>query len=143
MTLINLKEIPNELNNIDKKGKDRSDWSPVSASTSVTRTMEKERKRKAITKKQKLADQFEEKSAERCQLRPAEQFLEKPVLQCEEKPVDPCGRKSTDLCEKVLTYKNKVKLSSGTAKRKKASIQNIEENADIEKVINLEKKLLL
>ena len=54
-------------------------------------------------------------------------------------------------------YKNKVKLRSGTAKRKKTSILDIEENAEIEKVIrlsrrfapkganieNLEKKLLL
>ena len=66
---------------------------------------------------------------------PAEQFLEKPVLQCEEKPLDRCGRKSGDLCEKELTYKNKVKLRSGTAKRKKTSILDIEENAEIEKVI--------
>ena len=96
---------------IDKKGKDRSDWFPVSVITSVTRTIEKERKRTAIIAKHKLVDQFEEKPVERCQVIPAEQFLEKPVLQCEEKPLVQCGRKSGDLCEKELTYKNKVKLS--------------------------------
>ena len=121
----------------------------------MTRTIEKERK--TIIAKTKLVDQFEEKTVERCQVKPAEQFLEKPVLQCEEKPLDRCGRKSGDLCEKELMYKNKVKLRSGTAKRKKTSILDIEENAEIEKVIrlsrifppkganieNLEKKLLL
>ena len=121
----------------------------------MTRTREKERK--TIIAKTKLVDQFEEKTVERCQVKPAEQFLEKPVLQCEEKPLDRCGRKSGDLCEKESRHKNKVKLRSGTAKRKKTSILDIEENAEIEKVIrlsrrfspkganieNLEKKLLL
>ena len=51
-----------------------------------------------------------------------------------------CGRKSGDLCEKELTYKNKVKLRSGTAKRKKTSILDIEENAEIEKVIRLSRR---
>ena len=68
-----------------------------------------------------------------------------------------CGRKPSHHCEKELTYKNKVKLRSGTAKWKKTSILDIEENAEIEKFIrlsrrfapkganigNLEKKLLL
>ena len=125
---------------MDKKGKDRSDWFPVLAITSVTRTIEKERKRKAIIAKPKLVDQFEEKTIERCQVKPAEQFLENPVLQCEEKSLDRCGRKSGDLCEKELTYKNKVKLRSGTAKRKKTSILDIEENVEIEKVIRLSKR---
>ena len=40
------KETRYEVNYIDKKSKDRSDWSPVSAITSVTRTIEKERKLK-------------------------------------------------------------------------------------------------
>ena len=125
---------------IDKKGKDRSDWFPVSVITSVTRTIEKERKRTAIIAKHKLVDQFEEKPVERCQVIPAEQFLEKPVLQCEEKPLDRCGRKSGDLCKKELTYKNKVKLRSGTAKRKKTSLLDIEENTEIEKVIRLSRR---
>ena len=49
------------MNYVDKKNKDRSDWFPVSAITSLTRTIEKERKRKAIIAKHKLVDQFEEK----------------------------------------------------------------------------------
>ena len=142
---------------IDKKGKDRSGWFPVSAITSVTGTIEKERKRKAIIAKHQIVNQFEEKPVEGCQVKPTEQFLEKPVLQCEEKPLDQCGRKSSDLCKKELTDKNKVKLRSAATKRKKSSILDIEENAEIEKVIrlsrrfapkganteNLEKKLLL
>ena len=40
----------------------------------------------------------------------------------------------------TLTYKNKVKLRSGTAKRKKTSILDIEENAEIEKVIRLSRR---
>ena len=68
--------------------------------TMVTRTIEKERKRKAIIAKTKLIDQFEEKTVERGQVKAAEQFLKKLVLQCEEKPLDRCGRKSCDLCEK-------------------------------------------
>ena len=125
---------------IDKKGKDGSDWFPVSAITSVTRTIEKQRKRKAIIAKVKLVDQFEEKTVERCQVKPAEQFLEKPVIQCEEKPLDRCGKKSSDLCEKELTYKNKVKLRSVTAKRRKTSILHIEENAEIDKVVRLSRR---
>ena len=128
----NRKETHYEVNHIDKKGKDRSHWSPVSAITSVTRTIEKETKRKAIFIKPKLVDPFEEKTVERRQVKPAEQFLEKPVLQCEEKPLDRSSRNSGDLCEKELTYKNKVKLRSGTAKTKKTSILDIEENAEIE-----------
>ena len=139
--IVNRKETRYEVNYIDKKGKDRSDWFPVSAITSVTRTIEKERKRKAITAKPKPVDQFEEKTVQRCQVKPAEQFLEKPVLQCEEKAQDRCGRKSGDLCEKELTYKNKVKLRSGTVKRKKTSILDIEENAEIEKVIRLSRRV--
>ena len=107
----------------------------------MTRTIEKERKRKAIIAKPKLVDQFEEKTVQRCQVKPAEQFLEKPVLQCEEKAQDRCGRKSGDLCEKELTYKNKMKLRSGTVKRKKTSILDIEENAEIEKVIRLSRRV--
>ena len=61
---------------IDKKGEDRSDWFSASAITSVTRTIEKARKRKVVITKRKLVDQFEEKPAERCQVRPAEQVLE-------------------------------------------------------------------
>ena len=99
--IVNRKETRYEVNYIDKKGKDRSDWFPVSAITSVTRTIEIERKRKAIIAKH---DQFEEKPIKGCQGRPAEQFLEKPVLQCEEKPLDQCGRSH---CEKELTYKKK------------------------------------
>ena len=68
---INRKETRYEVNYIDKKGKDRSDCFSVSAMTSVTRTIEKDRKRKAIIAKQKLV--------ERCQVRPAGQFLEKTV----------------------------------------------------------------
>ena len=128
---VNRKETCYDVNYIDKKGKDRSHWSPVSAITSVTRTIEKETKRKAIIVKPKLVDQFEEKTVERRQVKPAEQFMEKPVLQCEEKPLDRCSRNSGDLCEKELTYKNKMKLRSGTAKRKKTSILDIEENAEI------------
>ena len=81
----------------------------------MTRTIEKERKRKAIIAKHKLVDQFEEKPVERCQVKSAEQFLEKPFLQCEEKALDQC-------------------------KRKKTSILDIEENAEIDKVIRLSKK---
>ena len=62
--IVNRKETRYEVNYIDKKGKDRSDWFPVSAITSVTRTIEKERKRKAIIAKHKLVDQFEEKPVE-------------------------------------------------------------------------------
>ena len=58
----------------------------------------------------------------------------------QEKPLDRCGRKSGDLCEKELTYKNKVKLRSGTAKRKKTSLLDIEENTEIEKVIRLSRR---
>ena len=57
---------------MDKKGKDRSDWFPVSAITSVTRTVEKERKRKAITANHKLVDQFEKIPVKRCQVKPTE-----------------------------------------------------------------------
>ena len=99
----------------------------------MTRTIEKKRKRKAIIAKHKLVDQFEEKLVERCQVKPAEQFLGKPVLQCKEKPLDQCGRKSGDICEKQLTYKNKVKLRSGTTKRKKTSILDFEETAGLRK----------
>ena len=109
----------------------------------MTRTIEKKRKRKAIIAKYKLVDQFEEKLVERCQVKPAGQFLGKPVLQCKEKPLDQCGRKSGELCEKQLTYKNKVKLRSGTTKRKKTSILNIEETAEIEKVMRLSRRFVL
>ena len=71
--IVNRKETRYEVNYIDKKGKDRSDQIPVSAITSVTRTIEKERK--TIIAKTKLVDQFEEKTVERCQVKPAEQFL--------------------------------------------------------------------
>ena len=68
-----------------------------------------------------------------------------------------CGRKPRDHCEKEFTKKSKVKLRSGTTNRKKTSILDIKENAEIEKVVrlssrfspkgatteNLEKKLLL
>ena len=37
--IVNRKEKRYEVNYIDKKGKDRSDWFPVSAITSVTRTI--------------------------------------------------------------------------------------------------------
>ena len=155
--IVNRKEIRYQVNFIDKKVKDRLDWFPVSVITSVTRTTEKERKRKAIIVKHKLLDQFQEKPVERCQVKPAEQFLEKAVLQCEEKPVDQCVRKSDELCEKELIYKNKVKLKSGTTRIRKTSILDIEESTEIDKVIrlsrifapkgenieNLEKKLLL
>ena len=155
--IVNRKEGRYGVSYIDKKGKDISGWFPVSAITSVTGTIEKERKRKAIIAKHQIVNQFEEKPVEGCQVKPTEQFLEKPVLQCEEKPLDQCGRKSSDLCKKELTDKNKVKLRSGATKRKKSSILDIEENAEIEKVIrlsrrfapkganteNLEKKLLL
>ena len=60
------------MNYIDKKGKDRSDWFPVSAITSVTRTIEKERKGKSIIARHKLVDKFAEKPVERCQVKPAE-----------------------------------------------------------------------
>ena len=86
--IVNRKESRYEVSYIDKKGKDGSDRFPVSAITSVTRTIEKERKRKAIIAKVKLVDQFEEKTVEQCQVKPAEQFLEKPVIQCEENPLD-------------------------------------------------------
>ena len=78
--IVNRKEIRYEVDNIDKRGKDRSDWFPVSAITSVTQTIEEERKRKAIIAKHILVDQFEEKPVEQCQVKPGEQFLEKPVL---------------------------------------------------------------
>ena len=39
--IVNRKERHYEVNYIDEKGKDRSDWFPVSAITSVTRTIEK------------------------------------------------------------------------------------------------------
>ena len=135
--IVNQKETLYEVNYIDKKGKDRSDWFPVSAITSVTRTIEKERKRKAIIIKHKLVDQFEEKPVERCLVKSAEQFLKKPVLQCEEKQ---WGRKSGDLCKRELTYKNKVKWRSGTVKGKKTSILDIEENTEIEKVMRLSRR---
>ena len=77
--LVNRKETRYEVNYIDKKGKDRSDWFPVLAITSVTWTVEKERKRKAIITNHKFVDQFEEKPVERCQVKLAVQFLEKPV----------------------------------------------------------------
>ena len=54
--------------------------------TSVTRTIEIERKRKAIIA---AHGQFEEKPVERCQGRFAEQFLEKTIFQSEEKHLDP------------------------------------------------------
>ena len=59
--IVNQKETRSEVNYIDNKNKDRSDWFPVSAITSPTRTIEKERKRKAIIAKHKLVDQYEEK----------------------------------------------------------------------------------
>ena len=70
--IVNQKETLYEVNYIDKKGKDRSDWFPVSAITSVTRTVEKERKRKAITANHKLVDQFEKIPVKRCQIKPTE-----------------------------------------------------------------------
>ena len=63
--------------------------------------------------------------------------MKKPVLQCEEKQ---WGRKSGDLCKRELTYKNKVKWRSGTVKRKKTSILDIEENTEIEKVMRLSRR---
>ena len=57
--IVNQKETRSEVNYIDKKNKDRSDWFPVSAITSLTRTIEKERKGKAIIAKHKLVDQLE------------------------------------------------------------------------------------
>ena len=141
---INRKETRYEVNYIDKKGKDRSDWFPASAMTSVTRIIEKDKKRKAIIPKQKLIDRFEEKPVERCQVRPAGQFFWKKLfLQCEENPVDQRGRKSSDHCKKELTYKNNVKLRSGTTKRKKTSSLGIEENAEVEKIIRLSKRFEL
>ena len=62
--IVNRKETRYEVNCVDKKGKDRSDWFPVSAITSVTRTIAKERKRKVIIVKHKLVDKFEEKPVE-------------------------------------------------------------------------------
>ena len=46
--VINRKETRYDVNYIDKKGKGRSDWFPVSTAASVTRTIEIERKRKTI-----------------------------------------------------------------------------------------------
>ena len=54
--IVKRKETRCEVNYIDKKGKDRSDWFPVSAITCVTRTIAKDRKRKAIIAKHKLVE---------------------------------------------------------------------------------------
>ena len=70
--IVNQKETLYEVNYIDKKGKDRSDWFPVSAITSVTWAVEKERKRTAIIANRKLVDQFEKIPVKRCQVKPTE-----------------------------------------------------------------------